>query len=78
MNLLKDDDPDDGRSPLAIGYAWAARIMSISFEMVLPALLGVWLDQKLGTVVLFLLLGLMLGMFVGFLQLLKIVKESKN
>jgi len=66
---------DDDRSPFAVGYAWAARIMAIGFEAVLPILLGVWVDYLLGTVVLFLFLGLLLGSLVGLMQLLKIVRE---
>ena len=70
-----DASKEDDRSPLAIGYAWAARVMAIGFEVVLPILLGVWIDYLLGTVVLFMFLGLLLGGFVGFTQLLKIVRE---
>ena len=72
-----DAGEEDDRSPFAIGYAWAARIMAIGFEAALPILLGVWIDYLLGTVVLFLFLGLLLGGFIGYMQLLKIVKETR-
>ncbi len=52
--------------------------MSIGFEAVLPILLGAWIDYKLGTIVLFTLLGLLLGGFIGFTQLLKIVQEKNR
>lgn len=67
---------EDGRSPLAIGYAWATRVSTIGFTIVIPTLLGVWLDHKLGTLVLFLILGTLLGMGIGFLSLMRIVKEE--
>lgn len=42
---------------IAIAYGWAARIMTVSMEMVVPGLIGVWLDNRLGTKVVFVLLG---------------------
>ena len=54
-------NPSDDRSPAAKAYQWASRIMVVSLEMVLPGLAGHWLDEQLGTVVLFLLVGLGLG-----------------
>jgi len=66
--------PDD-RSPMAIAYAWAARVMTISIEMVTPGLLGYWVDQQLGTVVLFLVLGLTLGTVAGIFHLLSMIKS---
>jgi F0F1-type ATP synthase assembly protein I len=47
----------------------------IAFGMVVPAVIGIWLDRLLGTVVLFAILGTILGMALGFWQLLKIAKE---
>ena len=44
-----------------MAYQWASRIMVVALEMVLPGLAGHWLDKQLGTVVLFLLVGLGLG-----------------
>ena len=68
----------DDRSPFAIGYGWAARIMGIGIEAIVPILLGALVDYWLGTVVLFLFLGLLLGCFVGYTQLLKIVREADS
>lgn len=69
-------EPDDERSPLAVGYVWAVRITEIGLEMTLPVLLGVWLDRKFGTVVIFVVLGLLLGMGIGLTQLLKIARDG--
>ena len=68
-----EEDADD-RSPFAIGYAGAMKVMSVGIEAVLPILLGVLIDYWLGTVVLFTFLGLLLGGFVGYTQLLKIIR----
>jgi len=77
---MKDKPPseEDDRSPFAIGYAWAARIMAIGFEAVLPILLGALIDYYLGIVGVFMFLGLLLGCFIGYMQLLKIVQETNR
>ena len=59
-------------------YQWQARISMIALEMVIPALIGVWLDRLLGTVVLCVILGVFLGMALGFWQLLKIAYHDPN
>ncbi len=51
---------------------WTSRITTISMEMVIPALLGYWLDQKLGTQAVFVLLGAIAGMTLGLWHLLQI------
>lgn len=66
--------PSDDRSAQAIAFEWAARVMTIALEMVVPGLLGYWLDQRLGTRVLFLLLGFALGSVLSGLALAKIVR----
>jgi len=53
-------------------YQWSARMSGIAFGMVIPATIGVGLDRLCGTVVLFAILGAVLGMTLGFWQLLKI------
>lgn len=44
--------------------------------MVLPILLGYWLDLYLGTVPLFAVIGLVLGMSTGIWQLIKLVNQQ--
>ena len=46
--------------------------------MVLPALLGYWVDTRLGTVILFTFLGLLFGMGAGIWQLMKIVAQQNK
>ena len=65
------DDPVDDRSPQALGWALASHIMAISLEMVLPGLLGLWMDRKLGTPLVFLVLGLIFGAVAGTMQLMR-------
>ena len=62
----------DRRSPLALAMAWVSRITTISLEMVLPALLGYWADQWLGTKPLFLVLGVIAGFILGMWDLVKL------
>lgn len=65
----------DGRSPIAVAIHWASQVTTISVEMVLPALLGVWADQKLGTKAVFTILGGILGLWLGVWNLMRIAKE---
>ena len=71
-------NPSDDRSPAATAYQWATRIMVLSLEMVLPGLAGYWLDQRLGTVVLFMLIGFGLGCTAAAAQLIQIAKSNRN
>ncbi len=68
----------DDRSPLAVGYAWAARITGIGIEFVIPILVGVWLDRLLGTLIVFLLVGLFFGMGIGFIRLREIIRQAQK
>lgn len=60
---------------MAIAFEWSATVMTISAEMVVPGLLGYWLDQQLGTRALFLLVGFALGGTLAGLQLMRIAKK---
>jgi len=64
--------PPDDRSPIAVGMEWTTRIITIALEMALPGLAGYWVDQKLGTVVLFLILGVVLGFLAGIWHLIRL------
>jgi F0F1-type ATP synthase assembly protein I len=66
--------PDD-RSPMAIAFEWSAVIMTISAEMVVPGLIGYWLDQRFGTRALFLLLGFAIGGILAALALMRIASK---
>jgi F0F1-type ATP synthase assembly protein I len=64
----------DGRSPIAVAMHWATQVTTISIEMVLPILLGVWVDRRLGTKVLFTILGGIGGMWLGIWNLIRVAK----
>jgi F0F1-type ATP synthase assembly protein I len=71
--------PPDDRSATAVAYEWAWRIIVVSLEMVLPGLFGYWIDTRLGTVCLFLTIGLIIGSVGGVRHLLQMVsKDSKS
>lgn len=70
--------PQDDRSPVAQAIGKASEITTIAFAMVLPILLGYWLDQALGTIPLFVILGLVLGMTSGIWQLIKLVNRQSG
>lgn len=65
----------DDRSPMAIAFEWSATIMTISAEMVAPGLLGYWVDQRLGTRGLFLIVGFAAGGTLAALQLMRIANK---
>jgi hypothetical protein len=62
-------------NPLAEGLTWVARITTIGLEMVLPAILGNWLDSQLGTAFLA-VFGLVLGVVGGILHLLFMTRKG--
>jgi ATP synthase protein I len=58
---------------------WVSRITSISMEMVLPGVIGYYfIDRWLGTRVVFLILGLIVGFVGGMWQLIKLAKENNR
>ena len=71
---MNNQDLDD-RSSIAKGWSRASEIMAACIMMVLPALIGYWLDNWLETGQLFLIVGFFLGMIAAFYQLMKIVKS---
>jgi F0F1-type ATP synthase assembly protein I len=54
------------------------QVVSACLVMVVPTFLGLWVDQKLGTVVVFTILGLILGMWAGIWSLLKLLKAAEK
>lgn len=48
--------------------------MTIALEMVLPGVFGYWVDLQLGTRLVFLILGVILGMSVGMMHLIRLTK----
>lgn len=50
-------------------------MISVALEMVVPGLIGLWIDRQLGTVMVFLVLGVALGMGVGLFHLVRLAKS---
>jgi F0F1-type ATP synthase assembly protein I len=71
------DNSQNNRPPLVVAMEWASRLMSIGLEMALPGLGGYWLDQWLGTKVVFLILGASIGFAAGMWQLIQLTKTKK-
>jgi ATP synthase protein I len=65
----------DDRSPFALASEWSARMTSISLELVVPTLIGYWLDRRLGTLPLFLIVGVALGFVTATLSLMRLMKK---
>ncbi len=57
-----------------MAVAWVSQVTSIALEMVVPAVLGLWIDQKLGTRFVFLLIGVILGLIASMLSLLHLAR----
>ena len=67
----------DDRSSLALGLEWSSRITTVALEMVVPALVGYWIDLKLGTRLVFLVSGTVLGFVTGLMSLLRMTRPVK-
>ena len=63
--------PEDERAPMAQAMGIAYELMSISLEMSVIPLGGYWLDRKLDTAPIFLLVGCALGFSLGFYHLMR-------
>lgn len=70
-----DNSPDD-RSSYANAMQWVSVITSVSIEMVLPGAIGYWIDQRLGTKPVLLILGVILGFVGGIWQLIRLTKRN--
>ena len=71
MNKLRNDD-----SPFMLAMVWSSRITAISLEVVIPALIGYWLDLRWGTLPLLIIVGAILGFVTATLSLLRLAKPS--
>jgi len=68
----------DDRPPLVLAYEWSARITSISLELVIPVLVGYWLDQRWGTHPWLVLVGAGLGFAAATLSLMRLAKPPET
>ena len=64
--------------PMAVALTWVSRITTVSVLMVLPGVVGYWLDGRFGTRVLFTLLGFALGMLLGMWQLIQMTRPRRG
>lgn len=74
--MADESEPaEDTRSPMAKAMDLVSQITTISLVSVLPAVGGYFVDNWLGSGVVFLLLGLTLGMTAAGFQLTSLVKK---
>lgn len=66
--------PED-RPPLVVAMEWVSRVVTISLEMVLPAFGGYWLDRLVGTPLIFLIIGMILGFALGLWHLIRFAQN---
>ena len=76
--MTKEDLPEEENeiSALALGYIWSSRIISLSIEMGLITLGFFWVDKKLGTAPIFLIVGAALAIAVFFYRVIAMVPSS--
>lgn len=63
---------------MAIAAQWSTRIMTVALEMVAPGLVGLWIDNKLGSKFVFALLGFATGLTLAIVHLLRMTSSSNN
>ena len=70
-----DEDHDVSLSPLAIGYMWSTRIITLSVEMGLIVLVFCWLDRKLRSAPAFVIVGSLLAVAFFIVQITAMAKK---
>ena len=65
-----------GRSAVAVALEWSSTVITLCMAMVVPGLIGYWLDGWLGTGFVFLLLGMAIGVPVGIWMLIRVVQSK--
>ena len=69
----------DDRSPTAKALSKVSQITAISLMMIIPAIIGYFVDQYFGTLILFTAIGLILGIAAAVKQLIDFVAhQDKN
>lgn len=69
--------PPPKRHPMALAVEWVAKITTVSLEMVIPGLIGTWLDKRWGTSFLA-LVGFGIGLTVALWHLLQMASPPKS
>ena len=70
--------PSDDRSPAAVASQWASRVITTTVVMVGPGLVGLWVDRRLGTIMLFGALGFAAGLTMAIWYLVRITTPAKD
>lgn len=65
------------RSPVGEAFSWASRIIAVGLAMFLPAVVGRWLDDRLGTSFLA-ITGLAVGFTAGLTWLIQMTARKKR
>ena len=68
----------DDRSAVSLAVAWGTRVTAIAAEMVVPGLIGHWIDTKLGVPLVFMLIGFALGITTAIMQLIRITSSNAD
>lgn len=70
------DSSDRDLSPMAVAMRWVSRVTGVVLMMVLPGLLGIYLDKRWGTGFC-VLIGFAFGLAVGIWMLTQFVQPTK-
>lgn len=65
-------------SPIAIAQVWISRVLTVSLEMVVPGLIGIWLDSRWDSSPWLTLAGFAVGMPFGFWHLLAMTRTPRK
>jgi F0F1-type ATP synthase assembly protein I len=71
-------DPVDDSTSQVVAGQWVTRLTTVAAEMVLPGVLGYWIDQRLGTKFVFMLLGFGSGLALGMWHLVRMTSKVKR
>jgi len=66
----------DDRPPMAVAIEWSTRLVTIGLEMAIPPAGGYWLDLRVGTSPVFVVLGAILGFTGGMSHLMRIARQK--
>jgi ATP synthase protein I len=67
----------DDRPPMVVALEWVSKITTVALEMVLPGILGTWLDHRWGTNFLT-VVGFAIGLGGGIWHLLILTKTGNS
>jgi F0F1-type ATP synthase assembly protein I len=69
--------PEGQGSPYGDALQWVARITTIGITMVVPIVVGQWLDHRWGTKFIG-LIGILLGVSLGLFSLVSLAKRPRS